>query len=373
MTNEQTLSAPFRKKSLGGVSVLDTLIRQFIIDNVNTQRITRQKLSLIKDCFLPFIFKCRFKIDYEDDVFIPSKEMQKYVYNYQPFRDACFRMKINCSRNNSNNYRRPGDNKCNSIIGFTQPFYDLAIQCAKLALVNKTNRRTINITTMVSKQAKKDNDTNHLDTYNLYPGSPIMNPQNYTTSENTHRFYCWASGLPRSVVKELYEGCWDIDIIQCYPNIFYKHFGKVHPWLPTIIHNREEWYQHLINEKCFTYEILYNNKMTDRDKAKAMTNRLFHPDIANRKPLKKTGLQLYDDLADCIYDAIAQSDIKTAHLFFSEVEAGLMRLAYDIIGHDRVLVDAHDGMRVNVSDEEVDDIIEKLYEATGFKWTAKKF
>lgn len=333
------------------------LIKAFIRLNVfGVKRITPNMIKLM-EVFLSF-FQQHPQIDIDNEVFIPAKEMQSLVRDYQSLRDACFKMKGFHDRNNS---------KCDRIIGYTEQFLGLTTNILKTRFLEQNKRRTnhklYNTLSVVNKEVCKEGSNR-----NMIPGAAV---ENYRTSENSARHYIWLQNLTRDMKKEIYTGLSDLDIVGCFPNIFYKEILKGecdNVDMQMMIHYPEQFLNMLIIDNVAQKLYPYKNLPQNRDSAKIARSRLFHPPKSGRKP-KASGVEWFDNLQSYIIDNLNACGITDAHMYFTTIEQRIITQAIPVVGDNNVILRMHDGFIVDVKDTE--EVIRQLASQTGYTWSHK--
>ena len=329
------------------------LIKAFIRQNVfGVKRITPNMVKLM-EVFLSF-FQRNPQIEIDDEVFIPAKDMQEIVREYQPFRDACFKMKGFHSR---------ADSKCDRIVGYTDQFLGLITNILKVRYLEQKNRSRYNTLYMLNKELTKESSNT-----NMIPGADV---ENYRTSDNSARHYIWLQNLTRDMKKEIYTGLSDLDIVGCFPNIFFREVLKGQCnnfYMQMMIDQPEHFLNMLITDSVA--QKLYPHKCLpqDRDSAKIARSRLFHPPTSGRKP-KASGIQWYDELQSYIIDNLNTCGITDAHMFFTTIEQRIITQAIPVVGDNNVILRMHDGFIVTIQDTE--EVIKQLEVLTGYAWSHK--
>jgi hypothetical protein len=331
------------------------LIKAFIRQNVfGHKNMTANKIKLM-EAFLSF-FQRNPQIKIEDEVFIPAKDMQKILREYQPFRDACFKMKGFHSKANS---------KCDRIVGYTDEFLGLVTNILKVRYLEQKKRRSklYNTQSVVSLGLTKESSNT-----NMMPGAAV---ENYRASENSARHYIWLQNLTRDMKKEIYAGLSDLDIVGCFPNIFFREVLKGECnnfYMNLMIVYPEHFLNMLITDNVAQKLYPHRRLPQDRDSAKIARSRLFHPPTSGRKP-KASGIGWYDDLQHYIINNLNACGITDAHMFFTTIEQRIITQAIPVVGANNVILRMHDGFIVNVQDTE--EVISQLQSITGYAWSHK--
>lgn len=287
------------------------------------------------------------EIELHQEVFIPSSLMRKYVRDYAPFREACFLMK---------GYHNHKTGTCDLIVGYTDAFEELFINILKSHI--SSNRLYL---------ATKEQDRSLIG--NL---SPL--PHEYSKGENSMRLYHWCQNLPRETKKIVYSGALDFDIVNCFPNIFWKEVLRgesSNDDMRMMIFDSEAFLGRLVDDEI--YDKLYPKKKktkrtaNPRKAAKVVRSRLFHPPSSGRPP-RRSGVQWYDNLSDYIINKLKENGIYDPHLFFTSIERGIIESAFDIAGRENVILRMHDGF---IALPTTTTTIQQLEERTNYKWTVE--
>ena len=323
------------------------LIKSFITSNIpEVKRISKGMIQLM-ELFIQFK-KRNVKIGKDDEVFIPVNEMKKLCHhNYISFREACFKMKGFHSRL---------EGKCDRITGYTDAFDALFIN---LIILNRLSWYT--------KELDNKNHNSEL----IGTVSPGADPMNYTQTSTSARHYIWLQNLSREDKSQIYSGLHDIDIVGCFPNIFFNEMLKGvsnNQHMNLMVKHPDDFLQFCIGDNI--YKKLYpQGTLIGRDAAKVVRSRLFHPPKSGRRP-RRSGVEWYDTLSDYIYDVLKGAGISDPHLYFTSIEQRVIDLAIKGMGEQHVVLRIHDGfIAKDITD--ADNLLDCLQSITGYKWSCK--
>lgn len=322
------------------------LIKSFITTHIpEVKRVSKRMVELM-ELFIQFK-KRNPKINVDDEVWIPSATMQKLVDNYIPFRQACFKMK---------GYSNHLGGKCDLVTGYTDAFDALFI-----------NLITLNRLYLPIKELDNPDHNYEL----IGTTSPGAHTMNYKQTPTSARHYIWLQNLSREDKSQIYAGMHDIDIVGCFPNIFFnemlKGFSNNH-YMNLMVKHPEDFLQFCIGDDV--YGKLYpRGRETGRDAAKVVRSRLFHPPKSGRRP-RRSGVEWYDTLSDYIIDVLKSAGVSNPHLYFTSIEQRVIDIAIRGMGEEHVVLRMHDGFIVkDITDAE--NLLACLQSITGYKWSWK--
>lgn len=347
--------------------------------NCNTQRKPKALLRLLR-YYIDFALSKSLNIKREDNIenlpFISrDTQMQIGGSSYKKVQDVCFDL--------HNGYIT--GNMCKHIIGFKPAFINLVLPrlkargrkvvqaqgsagCTFDPTLDRSNLTSPLPYSVIIAQDEEQH-TVLLDYF--WPGDVEAN---YVRSPNSHRRFSPAGRLTKEMVNHIYDGFVDFDINNCYANIFIKWCEaegyRVPQEMLLIRNDKASFYKRVIDENCFDWAgrqtLLHEGPEAA---AKVMLLKLFHAPKCGRR--KFVGNDWYDNLASFVDSVFFNTSIADAHLFFSKIEAEVIRQAIIIIGPDNFVVDKHDGFIAKIKKEDLQQKLTELQSETGYCWKAK--
>ena len=330
----------------------DDQLVHWLKEQTGASRIGAKQIDLLR-YFIDFGIAQGTRISHRDDVndypFITATSMYQICQSYVPIRDACLIQHGGYSQ---------AEKLCKHVIDFTDAF---------TVLLSKG---------LMSAMARHRTAPTEESTKLFHPGNDNAN---YTFSENTHRRFCPAGRLPKSVLQQLYVGARDFDMQNCYPNLFLnwaEDEGFTIPDCFTLLRNdRDAFYQQLLtHNELITRLHPDHRKLAKAQVAKLLVQKLFHPPKSRKR--KTTGVDFYDLMGQWIDGVLELCQVPkdNVHLLLSELEANIIGVAVDVVGEHRFAVDKHDGfIAVDVQEDEVQFLLDELERLTVIPWHVETF
>ena len=331
------------------VSIQD-LIKQFLKAEVQTMKRIKQGAVDLVWTYLMLCHSHGLVIRPDDEVYLPSAQAAEMSTFYIDIREACCKMK---------GYHNRLEGTCDRITGWTDGLSNLYLNCLKTQLL-------IDKSLQLSLPLKEKRNDYHI---NLTPGADkSMYKHNGQTSA---RYYIGLQNLRRNIKSEIYEGCVDLDIVACFPQIFYKEVLK---------YDREanKYFNIMIDAPKFFLQMLEDDGVTTAlgCDAKAARSRLFHPSQTvnsdgSRRQNRRSGIDWYDELAHFIVEQLRDHGVENEHLFFTGHEQRIVEAAFDEIGRENVVLRMHDGA-ICKDLVELEMLCKLLEIKTGYAWSWKQ-
>ena len=331
------------------------LIRQFLKHNVpQMKRISEGAVELVWT-YVRLAIDHGVVISIDDEVYLAASEARSMSKQYYiEIREVCCIMK---------GYHNRLEGVCDRIVSWTPAFQSLVFNVLKAQIQHNRNIQ-------LSVALKEIPNKYHI---NLTPGAdPAMYKHN---PQKSARYYIGLQNLPKDMKSEIYKDYIDIDIVSCFPQIFWKevlHCKSDNAEMRLMIEDGEAFLQKTIDDGVPAAFDAQN----DRSGAKAARSRLFHPSSSinrggERRSPRKTGIGWYDNLQSYIISKLREAGIENEHLFFTKKEQLIIDTAFDIIGRENVVLRMHDGAIVK-DVKNVDMLCFKLAIETGYNFAWKK-
>lgn len=331
------------------------LIRQFLKDNVpQMKRISEGAVELIWT-YVRLAIDHGIKINIDDEVYLEAAKARSMSrHYYTDIRDVCCNMK---------GYSNHITGTCDLIISWTPAFQSLVFNVLKAQIQHNRNIQ-------LYMALKEFPNKYHI---NLTPGADITmykhNPQ------KSARYYIGLQNIPKDMKSEIYKDYIDIDIVSCFPQIFWKevlHCKSDNAEMRLMIEDGEAFLQKTIDDGVPAAFDAQN----DRSGAKAARSRLFHPSSSinrggERRAPRKTGIGWYDNLQSYIISKLREAGIENEHLFFTKKEQLIIDSAFDVIGRENVVLRMHDGA-ICKDLVEIEMLCDLLEIKTGYRFSWKK-
>lgn len=325
------------------------IIDEFLREHCNVQRVTAGMRSLVEQ----FIdIKHHFpQIKREVQVScISTKRMQSLCRNYQAIRDAVCVI-IHCASKDAK--------RCDRIINWTEAFNDAVTELWRMQVAWE----------MKQKQQRKA--MNRVE-FQFLPGADLSK---YHQSDKSNRHYFWAQNISGQDKAKIYGamGCIDFDLVAAHFYIFCREVmrsGEGHPMIDLFLRDPDHFHQLIIDHDAMPWDIRTDSSLTPQEKAKMSRNALMMPPNKGRaEPVK---VAWYDSLRSFVHAKLHERciDGETPHQLLTAIEARILQQAFDTIGHEKVCLGMHDGF-IAMGVEDIEATVQKLQEATGYRWKAK--